>query len=496
MAQGEGYITVVLKDRALTTGNAPPSSPTLGDSWYDTNSKSRELKHWNGSDWVVDKYKQFGNIQETLRTQNTMIQTNAKGISQLISDITMEIVDGKPVYVKQAYNSLKETAELFERELYYDNGDGTRVSRITQAADKIALMVKGGIGSSGLTLTQDMLDVVAKNINLRGNTTFSTLYDLTATENNKTVIDGAKIKTGSISANQIKTGSITAKQIDVTDLFSQNITATGTINGAKIAGGSINGSNIVSDFVYDDKIVNRITISEGVINIEDHYTSALEDALGFVGIKLFGRYNKTRTDISADELHIYRSNNHGNSIKYNKIIISTSSTDSCTMTSSGIHIKSSSNPNIDINSGHIKIGNEMCIYEDSIVAPSDDSYLKINSIECKDLSAPSKHFKITAASGFQIDANCLCTCTKILDVVLLSFRINGTIPAGTAFTHVATVPSSYRPALQTPFVTSVSSNVNSGSNCSVYVDTNGRIMICQHGSTNASTAMVNISYKI
>lgn len=62
-------------------------------------------------------------------------------------------------------------------------------------------------------------------------------------ENDQTMINGAKIYTGTVSA----------KQIDVEDLFAQDITATGTITGVTIISesGRIGGWNITKEYLYN-----------------------------------------------------------------------------------------------------------------------------------------------------------------------------------------------------------------------------------------------------
>lgn len=71
-------------------------------------------------------------------------------------------------------------------------------------------------------------DNALTNANKTANATKNTLANLTTTDNNVTVIDGGKIKTG----------SITADKIDVDDLFAQNITADGSITGVTLISGT------------------------------------------------------------------------------------------------------------------------------------------------------------------------------------------------------------------------------------------------------------------
>lgn len=81
-------------------------------------------------------------------------------------------------------------------------------------------------------------------------------------ENDTTMIDGAKIYTG----------SVTAQQIDVTDLFAQDITATGTIEGVTLKGatGSFTGNIVLAK--DDDKQTSIVIDSYGKIRITDDST--------------------------------------------------------------------------------------------------------------------------------------------------------------------------------------------------------------------------------
>ena len=76
--------------------------------------------------------------------------------------------------------------------------------------------------------TANTANSTATTANNTANATKKTLASLTTTDNNVTVIDGGKIKTG----------SITADKIDVDDLFAEDITATGSITGVTLISGT------------------------------------------------------------------------------------------------------------------------------------------------------------------------------------------------------------------------------------------------------------------
>lgn len=120
-------------------------------------------------------------------------------------------------------------------------------SRITQNTESIELRVEKNGVISAINQTSENITIDASKINLSGYVTMSNLA--TAGE---TVIDGANITTG----------SITADKIDVTDLFAQDITATGTITGVSLIGAT-------GDFTGTVTATNLIATSTGKISIFD-----------------------------------------------------------------------------------------------------------------------------------------------------------------------------------------------------------------------------------
>lgn len=175
----------------------------------------------------------------------------------------------------------------------YTFSDETQVrSRIQQEHDRIALVVGDGSSSTSLTLTQSFLQAVADNINLQGKVTigwlsaeaqeqieeiesdaaaaisaasgalsaassasstagsaWSALVNL-CKNNNVTYIDGSKIYTGSIGADQINANSVFVKKMALSANASSYALWTGT--GFDLYDrGSYAGS-----FNFDDNLVN------------------------------------------------------------------------------------------------------------------------------------------------------------------------------------------------------------------------------------------------
>jgi hypothetical protein len=106
-------------------------------------------------------------------------------------------------------------------------------------------------------------------------------------ENDTTMINGAKIYTG----------SVTSKQINVADLFAQDITATGTITGLTLKGADIsaNKSYFISDGTTDQRFVY---FSDGTLKI-----GLIDESLPSFDSAGFEFYNNPHS--SFKEIHAY-----------------------------------------------------------------------------------------------------------------------------------------------------------------------------------------------
>lgn len=250
-----------------------PKNPALNTVWIDTKGNA---KRWNGSEWVNITDGAGYVKEEYLREEFFKQETTRQGIEQIIGKTEIWIggeEDGKNVALIEAINSVTQTAtetkslisgfslnsnaKVFttkpappysKNDLWYDTSSTNQRTKMCvksrssgyftesdwetvedniaqraymafsiadQTKDKIEWMVSGDTSSS-MTLTDDMLEVVAEKINLRGNAVFKSLTDET---DGVTTIDGSKIKAGTISADVI----------DAEELFSKNITMTGTL---------------------------------------------------------------------------------------------------------------------------------------------------------------------------------------------------------------------------------------------------------------------------
>lgn len=116
----------------------------------------------------------------------------------------------------------------------------------------------------------------ATNALNKANSVDSTLSSLCILEDNKTVIDGSKIYTG----------SVTAKQINVKDLFAQDINAAGTITGVKLYGAT-------GEFEGDIASYGTVTLYTGAINSDGKF---VKDA-GKIVLKATNRKNSASDDV-------------------------------------------------------------------------------------------------------------------------------------------------------------------------------------------------------
>lgn len=133
----------------------------------------------------------------------------------------------------------KITQKVWMTEVNAAKGEvNAHLTNVEQTAKKIDWLVKSGTDSSNMVLTDNTYSLIAKNIDLKGNATFSSFLDT-----NKTYINGGKIATG----------SITADKLSVTDLSALNAT---------IGGWTISDTGIFNDFWNEyDKISYTISLN-------------------------------------------------------------------------------------------------------------------------------------------------------------------------------------------------------------------------------------------
>ena len=179
--------------------------------------------------------------------------------------------------VSSTYSTKKEltdatgrigTLETWKTEASQKITDDAIISTVTKSTtyiDDLGEKVSADEIASSINQTAQSVLIDASKINLTG---YVTVSDLSG--DGTTVIDGANIATG----------TITADKIDVNDLFAQDIVATGSITGAKLIGvtGEFSGDITCDDGVTIKNLTTGIsaemtienkTISTYFANIED-----------------------------------------------------------------------------------------------------------------------------------------------------------------------------------------------------------------------------------
>lgn len=171
--------------------------------------------------------------------------------------------------ISQTANSIISTVEgnyATKKELT------TAKSEIKQTTDGISSEVSKKVGNdeviSRINQSAESVKVQASKVDVEG--------VITAINNNKTTtIDGDKITTGSITANQIASNTINASKVASDVITTNNFSAqkinadkitSGTINGNNVTVTNLNASNITGGTLSADKI-NGGTISASAINL-------------------------------------------------------------------------------------------------------------------------------------------------------------------------------------------------------------------------------------
>lgn len=233
-----------------------------------------------------------GTIEAKLSARISALELSSE---QLTSDFdAMDVkVNNYGTQISSMNSSIKQNAEdisLRVTKTVYDTGmegkanKSTIISEINQSAENILISaskvnIKGAVTFESFS---SELQSKVNGIDKKAGDADSLLSELTTIENDKTVIDGGKIKTesilakhiaaNSITAEKIASNAITADKIDVEDLFSKTIKASGTITGATLKGGSISIGNPDDESATDYFSVN-----------EDGYVKAKRISAGSFG---------------------------------------------------------------------------------------------------------------------------------------------------------------------------------------------------------------------
>ena len=164
----------------------------------------------------------------------------------------------------------KITQKVWMTEVNAAKGEvNAHLTNVEQTANKIDWLVKSGTDSSNMVLTDNAYSLIAKNIDLKGNATFSSFLDTS-----KTYINGGKIATGSITADQIAAGAITAEKIASKTITADKISVDDlSAFNANIAGFEFDNSGLLYTYSnYTFRIGKGIASSSDAIAVKNNGT--------------------------------------------------------------------------------------------------------------------------------------------------------------------------------------------------------------------------------
>lgn len=147
---------------------------------------------------------------------------------------------------------------------YVTKAEGnTMASEISQNSTDIALKVSKNEVISAINLSSESATISAGKINLKGYVKMTNLSNA-----GETTINGANIKTGTLSASKITSGELNANKVSITNLKADSITG-GTINADLINVTHINASNITQGQLSGNLVgtgLSATNISSGTLS--------------------------------------------------------------------------------------------------------------------------------------------------------------------------------------------------------------------------------------
>ena len=187
--------------------------------------------------------KIYSRIEQTASSITSRVEDVEKGlmseITQTESSIQASITDTEKGLQTQITQNEKSITQIVKQV----SKDEEKMSMIEQKADKIDFLVKSGTSSSNFTITDKLIDLVSKGINITGYVTFNDL-----STSGKTTINGGNISTGTIDASKVtvvnlNASNITSGTIDVSRVYASGNQAIGMGAYGMILG--IGGQSVV-----------------------------------------------------------------------------------------------------------------------------------------------------------------------------------------------------------------------------------------------------------
>ena len=241
-------------------------------------------------------------------TKTTELSATVDGISSEVSEVsnTADAAMNKATIVQQTVTGISSIVTQVQSDLSAAEGNiATNTSSITQLSNEIDLKVSksdytGAEIVSKINLAPDNIIISSPHIDLSGTVTVSSLADGTTT------IDGACIKTGSVSANRISGGELSGVSLNIADKFLVSNSGVMTCTDANL-GGTLNAvSGTFTNLVTTGSIKSS---DSGGFGIE--FSSSGD---GFVGNRKSGStFAGMQYISSADQLIL---TNSGNTVSF------------------------------------------------------------------------------------------------------------------------------------------------------------------------------------
>ena len=313
LRDGSTIDTWYLGEKVKYTGGMSAES-----SWEADESEKPEV----GSQTIADTTRRTmakvdkANQKITLLTEASgeqgqkisQLEVSLDGIKTEVSEVsnTANAAMTKATTVEQTVDGISSTVTQVQSDLSAAEGNiATNTSSITQLSNEIDLKVSkadytGEEIVSKINLAPDNIIISSPHIDLSGTVTVSSLADGTTT------IDGACIKTGSVSANRISGGELSGVSLNIADKFLVSNSGVMTCTDANL-GGTLNAvSGTFTNLVTTGSIKSSDTGGFGI-----EFASSGD---GFVGNRKSGStFAGMQYVSSADQLIL---TNNGNSVSF------------------------------------------------------------------------------------------------------------------------------------------------------------------------------------
>lgn len=298
MGSVTGSIIMNTEGEQIYVGATAPDNPSKDQLWLNT--QDEKVYRYDGSEWVTSHEEidlsDYCTVEQIKSNYYDKTETDER-IETVIGETSITTKDGEVVNMKEALNTVIDTAKehtqrISDTETAIEDNEKliNSVSTLaTQTSNKFDWIVKSGTSSSDMVLTDNMLQVIAENINLTGKVSFKSF----APDTVDNILDGV-VKEKDIYVEG--TTVINGGRIDTSTLIAKNIIVKET--------DAEDANTLFSALQNTNSKQPRVTLAEWIVENNTLISSDGKFSLSMSGAGTTIENNSANINISAKNIYL------------------------------------------------------------------------------------------------------------------------------------------------------------------------------------------------